>query len=363
MPGLYIHTPFCHSKCAYCDFYSMPIPDGMAMRYAHAVARELEMRADAYPPFSTLYLGGGTPSILPIDALATMMPAVPDGEVTIEVNPEDVTLDKARAWLDLGINRASMGVQSLDDGELAIIGRCHSAAQAIKAYEMLRSAGFANVSLDLIYGLPGQSLESWERSLSTLLALHPEHLSAYMLSFEPRTRLSAMLRAGKVKEADEETLEQMYAVLRRASAEAGFEHYEISNFALPGRRARHNSSYWTGEPYLGLGPGAHSFDGKDRWFNPSNLRGYLDRIESGIPAAEIDPEDDDSRFNDRVMTALRTADGLDLATVPPKRLKRLLRDAAPYQSSGHLILDDNRLRIPPYSWLISDTIISDLFQV
>lgn len=363
MPGLYIHTPFCHSKCAYCDFYSMPIPDGMAMRYAHAVAREFEMRAGAYPAFSTLYLGGGTPSILPIDAWAAMMPTVPDGEVTIEVNPEDVTLDKARAWLDLGINRASMGVQSLADDELAVIGRRHSASQAIEAYETLRRAGFANISLDLIYGLPGQSLESWERSLSTLLTLRPEHLSAYMLSYEPRTRLSAMLRAGKVKETDEETLEQMYAFLRSATAEAGYEHYEISNFALPGHRARHNSSYWTGEPYLGLGPGAHSFDGKDRWFNPSNLRLYLDKIESGIPAAEIDPEDDDSRFNDRVMTALRTADGLDLSSVPPERLSRLLHDAAPYQRSAHLIVEANHLRIPTASWLISDAIISDLFQV
>lgn len=363
MAGLYIHTPFCHSKCAYCDFYSMPVRAGMEMRYARAVKRELEMRANAYPPFSTLYLGGGTPSILSIEALAAMMPDAPDGEVTIEVNPEDVTLDKACAWLDLGINRASMGVQSLSDDELAIIGRRHSAAKAIQACETLRRAGFANISLDLIYGLPLQSLSSWQKSLTALLALRPEHLSAYMLSYEPRTRLSAMLRAGKIRETDEDTLEQMYASLCRATAEAGYEHYEISNFALPGRRARHNTSYWTGEPYLGLGPGAHSFDGRDRCFNPPNLREYLDKIESCIPAARIDDEDDDSRFNDRLMTALRTAEGLNLDTVPSERLPRLLRDGAPYLRSGRLIIYGNHLRIPQASWLISDTIISDLFQI
>lgn len=363
MPGLYIHTPFCHSKCAYCDFYSMPIPDGMDMRYARAVARELALRSAAYPPFTTLYLGGGTPSILPIDALAIMLADVPDGEVTIEVNPEDVTLDKARAWLDLGINRASMGVQSLDDDQLSLIGRRHSAAQAVEAYETLRRAGFANISLDLIYGLPGQSLDSWRQSLASLLTLRPEHLSAYILSYEPRTRLSVMLRFGQVSETDDDTIALMYDYLRQATAEAGYEHYEISNFALPGRRARHNSSYWTGESYLGLGPGAHSFDGKDRLFNPPNLRAYLTKIESGAIAAEVDPEDDNSRFNDRVMTALRTADGLDLDAIDAGRARRLLSDAAPYLRSGRLILSENRLRIPPASWLISDAIISDLFQV
>lgn len=341
----------------------MPIPEGMAMRYARAVAAELQMRAGAYPAFTTLYLGGGTPSILPIDAIEVMLPQVPQGEVTIEINPEDVTLDKARAWLGLGINRASMGVQSLVDAELAIIGRRHTAAQAIEAYETLRRAGFENISLDLIYGLPNQSEESWRQSLGRLIELRPEHLSAYILSYEPRTRLSAMLRAGKVAEACEETIEHMYAALRQATADAGYEHYEISNFALPGHRARHNSSYWTGEPYLGLGPGAHSFDGNNRWFNPSNLRDYLTKIESGHLTAELDAEDDNSRFNDRLMTALRTARGLNLSAVSADRLPQLRRDARPYLESGSLSIVDGHLRIPPSSWLISDTIIASLFQV
>lgn len=341
----------------------MPIREGIAMRYAQAVGREFDMHAGDYPPFSTLYLGGGTPSILPLDALAAMVPQVPDGEITIEVNPEDVTLKKARAWLDIGINRASMGVQSLCDAELSIIGRRHSAAQAIEAYDTLRHAGFANVSLDLIYGLPQQSLASWRKSLIGVLALRPDHLSAYMLSYEPRTRLSAMLRTGKITEADEETITQMYASLCEETEAAGYEHYEISNFALPGRRARHNSSYWTGEPYLGLGPGAHSFDGKNRSFNPPDLRAYLEKIENGCTASELDPEDENSRFNDRIMTALRTTEGLDLSAVEPERLRQLRRDASPYLRSGHLLIADNRLSIPSASWLISDAIISDLFQV
>ena len=284
-------------------------------------------------------------------------------EFTIEANPEDVTAEKAEAWRKMGINRISMGVQSLDDEQLRLIGRRHTATEAIEAVDAIKKAGFDNFSLDLIYGLPGQTLDSWRDSLLRLIDLQPCHLSAYMLSYEPGTRLTAMLKTGKVREADEETLIAMYDCLIEEARKAGYEHYEISNFAKPGRRAAHNSAYWDGTPYLGIGPSAHSYDGSQRRINPANLKQYLERIDAGEPAWALDEEDEDNRFNDMLITALRTAEGVDLETLPANRKSQLLKDAAPYVQSGDLTLTPTRLRFAERSWLISDSIMSALVQI
>lgn len=365
MAGLYLHVPFCKSKCAYCDFYSMPRLE-LASDYADAIHREFEMRrGEIGEPFSTVYLGGGTPSSLPPDVLeriAAWLPMAGLRERTIEANPEDADFANACHWRSLGFDRVSMGVQSFDDRQLETIGRRHNAERAVQAVDSLRKAGIENFSLDLIYGLPGQTLESWRHSLASLIGLRPAHFSAYILSYEPRTRLSAMLRAGNVAEASEELIAEMYATLCHMAREAGYVHYEISNFALPGFEAKHNSSYWDGTPYLGLGPAAHSFDGSLRRANPSNLKAYIQAIGSGRPAYEIDEEDDASRFNDLLLTRLRTARGLLLSEVPGRRLERFLSDAARFVASGSMAVSEGLYAIPEDKWLVSDYIISSLMQ-
>ena len=326
-----------------------------------ALPREYELRNNEITdPFTTIYIGGGTPSIVTPAKLARLCKALPTSdaeEFTIEVNPEDVTAEHIKAWRDIGVNRISMGIQSFDDDELRAIRRRHSAADAIKALDLLLDGGITNISCDLIYGLPGQSIMSWQTSLKRLLDYRLPHISAYCLSFEPGTALHARMIAGKITPTDDETLEIMYSDLCRATAEAGYEHYEISNFALPGMRSRHNSSYWTGTPYLGLGPGAHSFDGKIRRFNPGNLKEYINSAAITV----IDEENEDERFNDRSITALRTADGLDLSVLPPERADYINNTVKPFIANGQIITNEiGRLRISESAWFQSDSILREL---
>lgn len=363
MAGVYVHIPFCHSKCAYCDFYS--IADHRRINeYTTAVAVEWEARRHELggQPVNTIYFGGGTPSLLPEDvfaALAGIFPKDNAEEFTIEVNPEDVSAQAAEAWVNAGVNRVSMGVQSLVDSELAVVGRRHSADAALQALDTLRKAGITNISCDLIYGLPGQTLQSWRHSLETLLSTGISHLSAYCLSYEEGTRLYNMRRRGIVAEADDETINQMYAVLCDTARKAGFEHYEISNFALPGMHSRHNSSYWNYTPYLGLGPGAHSLgaDGLRRYV-PSKLNAYL---ASPHNAAVIDEEDDTDRLNDLLLISLRTARGLDLSKIPAERRPELEKAAAEFLANGLLLSEAGTWRIPEAGWLVSDAVIRALF--
>lgn len=365
MPGLYIHIPFCHSKCAYCDFYSMPLNDNESA-LVDALLKEYTIRHERLS-FNTIYLGGGTPSILSNISLARLI----DGlnietdleEFTIEANPEDITVDKVMRWKELGINRVSMGVQSFVDSELSLIGRRHSSIDAVNAIKTLQEGGLKNFSLDLIYGLPLQTTDSWKHSLDTLLNIHPTHFSAYMLSYEPHTRLMAMFKTGKIKVTSEDNLIKMYDYLCKAAKDAGYDHYEISNFALRGMQAKHNSSYWDGTPYLGIGPSAHSFIGEKRYYNPSNLKEYLSCLNSGKSPSLLDDEDANNRFNDMIMTSLRTSKGLNLRKLDDWRRTQLIKDANSYLKSGHLIEKNDYLTITEKSWLISDSIISNLFQV
>lgn len=369
MSGLYIHIPYCHSKCAYCDFYCTPKREGLDELVA-ALADEWSMRKRELPDApTTLYLGGGTPSIVPIDVLARLVEGIGVGdweEATIECNPEDVTPQWIEGVRRLGFNRVSMGVQSLDDGQLRFIGRRHTAEEATQAAKMLMASGL-KVSLDLIYGLPGQTLESWRRSLDGVLELRPDHLSAYLLSYEPGTRLWAMLQAGKVVEASEELAEAMYGVLCRRAAEEGYEHYEVSNFAQPGCRAVHNSRYWDGSTYLGLGPGAHSFDGIMRRVNPPSIARYMGAISRGETPFEIDEETEIDRVNDMIITRLRTVDGLSVEELTrrygPAIADGLLADASPWLADGALLYADHRLVIAEPSWLRSDAIMRDLLRI
>lgn len=369
MAGLYIHVPFCAQKCYYCDFYSMPRRgrSDTLQAYADALFREYDQRSHELgsEPISTVYIGGGTPTSLPVEQLAGIIrhfhtPAVK--EFTVEVNPEDVNPHMVESLLEAGADRISMGIQSLDDRELAAVGRRHTAAEALAAFRTLRTTGVENISIDLIYGLPGQTADSFRSSLESALALGPDHLSAYSLTFTEGTRLTAMLKSGRIAEAPQELTAEMYQTLCRACAEAGMEHYEISNFAMPGRRSRHNSSYWDFTPYLGLGAAAHSFDGcRTRRSNPWSIKDYMAAPCSSF-AEEV--ETDSELLNDYILTSLRTSAGLDLGLVTERfgtvEAERLTRLSAPLVRSGRMTCNGSRLRITEEGWLLSDSMIVEL---
>lgn len=360
MAGIYVHIPFCHAKCAYCDFYSVArtsaVADFTRVLSGEYIRRRSELGDEQ---IRTIYFGGGTPSILPLRDLREIVALLPKEHVeefTLEANPEDIEPEKVRAWVDLGINRVSIGVQSLVDEELATVRRRHSAADALQAIDTLQKCGVERISGDLIYGLPGQTSDSFMFSLKRLLASGITHLSAYSLSYEPGTLLTRMLKEGRVSACCEEELVEMYRILCDESRSNGFEHYEISNFAVPGYHSRHNSAYWDFTPYLGLGPSAHSLgaDGVRR-VNNSSLREYL---AGAVP--EVDDESELDRINDRIITALRTSKGLNLGNVPEACRDNLMKNARKHLLSGALVAEHGRLMIPEEKWLVSNDILSDL---
>lgn len=364
MAGIYLHVPFCSAKCAYCDFYSVA-NHSMMSGYAAAVEKEWNARRGELgdKKITTVYFGGGTPSLLSpelIRRFAQLFGAGYVEEFTIEVNPEHVDAASAAAWKEAGVNRVSMGVQSLVDTELKRVGRRHSSADALHAIETLQSAGIENISADLIYGLPNQTLATWQQSLDGLLGTGIRHLSAYCLSYEPGTRLYMQRQRGEVMEASEDMVVAMYEMLCKSAGLACMEHYEISNFAARGFRSRHNSSYWTGEPYLGLGPGAHSLgaDGIRRFVSP-DVRHY---VANPTECLCEDEESETDRINDRIMVALRTSEGLDISDFESSVQKEVLKSARPWIDCGALLHEGSVLRVDECNWLKSDAIIRDLFQ-
>ena len=320
----------------------------------------------------TIYLGGGTPSQLTTEQLRQLFYNIykvygnEAEEVTIEMNPDDVTEAYAETLPELGINRVSMGAQTFDDKRLQFLHRRHRAEQVQQAVERLRKAGIGNISIDLMYGFPGETLDDWQRDIHAALALNVEHISAYCLMIEEGTVLYEQVKSEKLKvksEKDEELERQMYEVLIDWLTEAGYEHYEISNFAKPGYRSRHNSSYWHDVPYIGLGAAAHSYDGACRSWNVADIRQYITAIERGERPAEYETLDEDTRYNDRVTVALRTSDGLDLATLSEKHRNYCLKEAQRYISDGLLRLTDNRLALTRKGLFVSDMVMSGLIYV
>ena len=365
MAGIYIHVPFCKLKCSYCDFYSIARSD-MAVPWAEAVIAEFAARRDELggEAIKTIYFGGGTPSLLDGKLLRDIAETLPRGDVeefTIEANPDDVTDSKTAEWLACGVNRVSLGVQSLVESELQAVRRRHDAATALRAIDTIHRAGIANISADLIYGLPGQTPDSFRQSLEELLATGITHLSAYCLSFEEGTLLWRQREEGRVAEATDETIEEMYGILCRTAAEADFGHYEISNFALPGKESRHNSAYWDGTPYLGLGPGAHSLgaDGMRR-YNDADVRAYIADPASTL---HVDPETAADRINDMIMISLRTAKGLDINSIPEAHgvRKEVMTAVEKHLRLGNLEgTAEGRMRIKEQRWLLADAVIRDI---
>lgn len=368
MTGLYVHIPFCSSRCVYCGFYSTT---GLELRdrYVEAVCKEMAMRFSANP-ISTIYLGGGTPSQLSIEQLKKIFDTAyiynkveKEAEITMEMNPDDVTEELAAALQQLPVNRISMGAQTFDDERLRFLRRRHSSSQVHQAVKTLRQAGFKNISIDLMYGFPNQTLAEWQSDIDKALELNVEHISTYCLMYEEDTPLYRLLELGKVSEIDEELERQMYYKLIDRLEAAGYEHYEISNFARSGYRSRHNSSYWKGIPYIGIGAAAHSYDIQTRSWNIDNIRDYIAGIEQGKRIFDAETLDEDTRYNDAVTVALRTCEGLDLTRLTPKQQQYCLRNAQRHLEAGLLKLNQQQLSLTKDGLFVSDLIMSDLMLV
>lgn len=372
---LYIHVPFCKSRCIYCDFYSTTATEDFRKAYVRAAQAEMTMRSGELQgaPLQSIYFGGGTPSQLQPDDIAGLLDTAAaygwqkDVEITLEANPDDITLDFARSLRSMGINRVSMGVQSFNDKVLNVLRRRHSAQQAHDAVETLLQAGFENISIDLIYGLPVQTAEDWQKDLEKAFSLPITHLSAYALSIEEGTPLDRLMMEGKFKVKDEQTYISEYEQLMDAALKHGFTHYEISNFARKGRESRHNSGYWEERPYVGIGPGACSFDGqRTRRTNLPDLKAYVAGM--GQPAHEDERLNDGELFNETVFTALRTRQGLSVPKLqerfPPSWIDELQQAARPHVEAGRLAeKEGGELVLTKNGLFVSNDVMSDLMRV
>ena len=348
MAGLYVHIPFCKKRCLYCDFFSTTQLERRA-EYVSAVLKEIATRKnETEEPIETIYIGGGTPSTLPIEAIKHILKAIdaPNAkEVTMELNPGDANQEYLQALRQTGINRLSIGIQSFQDNLLSLIGRRHTAQQAIEAVHMAQEAGFDNISIDLIYALPTQTMGQWKKDIETALGLNIQHISCYGLMYEEGTALTKRLEAGEIEAIDEETENAMYDFLCERLKQAGFVHYEVSNFALPGKEAQHNSSYWNGTPYIGIGAGAHSYIGEVRSWNPSDLDAYIQGIHDGKLIRESETLSEKDRYNERIMLGLRTNKGVlrseIRADVSAQIAAGLLRET----QEGHMVSTQQGLHI------------------
>ncbi len=415
MSGLYIHIPFCASRCIYCGFYST-VPTkkknerlSVEEQYVNAVCHEMELRAEKNcdmssgrtSSLSTIYLGGGTPSLLSFESLQkifqtinkvyhiglkwdiennTCTTATPI-EITMECNPDDVTEEFAQNLRSHPINRISMGAQTFSNERLRFLHRRHTADEVETAVKRLRNVNIKNISVDLMFGFPNETLEEWKDDIERLLALDIEHISAYSLMYEEETPLYRLLQAGKVKDMDDELYRQMYDTLIDRLAEAGYEQYEISNFAKlkvqtskfkpqcskfkvqSPFRSQHNSSYWHNVPYIGIGASAHSYGNGKRSWNIADTKAYITAIQEDRLPSEEEVIDADTHYNDMIMTALRTCEGINLSTLSAEYRTYLMRLAKPLQQQGLLIEDNGRLHLTRDGIYVSDSVMSDLMKV
>jgi len=372
MAGIYIHIPFCRRACSYCDFY-FSVSKRHEDRFFRTLLTELQLReTELRPhPIDTVYFGGGTPSFAGPQYLEEVLKWIrrntrlsPGAEITLEANPEDLEPSKLLRWKKAGINRLSIGVQALDDTALQRLNRTHKVKQIRKGLHLVRQTGFENVAIDLIYGIPQTDLSFWDRQIDEFLHWNFPHLSAYALTAEPRTLLHHQIRRGLVSLPPDETYEAMFFRLTEKLKKAGFNHYEISNWAKPGYESRHNSAYWEGKPYFGFGPSAHSYDGRNirRW-NVANLHRYIRAVEARMPWYESETLDLRDRFNEFIMTRLRTARGIN-----PEEVKRQFppyfdefKKIAGALETEYLEWQNGSIRIKPRAWFMADGIIARFF--
>ena len=374
MAGIYIHVPFCYSRCSYCDFYKTTNQQ-FKDEYIKALCKEIKL----YQSFlqkeniETLYFGGGTPSTLTISELKEIIdlinqftPVNSIKELTLEVNPDDINDKYISDLVHLGVNRLSMGIQSFFDEHLRKMNRRHNSRQALQAIEIAKTNGIDNMSIDLIYGLPYMSFEEWKTNVQLAIESNVQHISAYHLTFEKGTLYYDYLKKGKLVEVPEESSVQQFDYLRDELTKAGFDHYEISNFSLPDLESQHNSNYWTGEKYLGLGPSAHSFDGSNRRWNVRDVKRYIDNIEKNECFYETEELSSIDRYNELVMLGLRTQRGFKLALIESfsETIRQFFaRELKKQQEQAKVIIKDGFCRVSADSKMITDRIISDFFFV
>jgi len=375
MAGIYIHIPFCKQRCTYCDFYTEVAPAHIP-QLVDAMILELTIRKDYIRdlPVNTIYFGGGTPSILSFqqfslifDSIYSQYHVAADAEITFEANPDDLSEDFLNSIQQLPFNRISIGIQSFDDSDLKRINRRHTSIQAIQAVRNAQNAGFGNISIDLIYGLPFQTLEAWEKQLDMAFSLQVQHISAYGLTYEEGTLLWKQRENGTIETVDELIMNEMYLLLVKKTKLKGFVAYEISNFAQPGYRSRHNSSYWKQEPYLGIGPSAHSYDLASRQWNIASITGYIKAINGLSSFFEREILSLNDRYNDFVMVSLRTSDGLDVKFMEDEFGEELasycLRNIKTFMDSEKVYYSEGKLRLSADGIQISNLILIQLMKV
>jgi oxygen-independent coproporphyrinogen-3 oxidase len=378
MPGIYLHIPFCKQACHYCNFhFSTSLRQKGAM--VEAIVHELEGQKDYLQgvPLSSIYFGGGTPSLLDAAELEQIFSKIyqlhsvqTDAEITLEANPDDLSLEKLQALRNSPVNRLSIGIQSFAEEDLRFMNRAHNAHEARTCIENALATGFDNLTLDLIYGTPTTSHEQWAKNLDTIFQYPIPHLSAYCLTVEPKTALDHFVRQGKASPVDEEHANAQFLYLMEATQAQGYEHYEISNFAKPGHYARHNSSYWLGEPYLGIGPSAHSFNGQSRQWNVANNAKYLKILNEGDSARladtglfELETLSPATRYNEYVMTGLRTIWGCDLQKIAPVFQPYFLENVQPFIDKGQVLVQNHQYRLSASGKFMADYIAAQLFFI
>lgn len=370
MAGVYFHIPFCKRICAYCDFYRSAELQYMDS-VVEAMHNELEEQAEYLndKKIRTIYFGGGTPSLLPpaelqhfIEHAAELFDCNKVGEITVEANPDDISAEYVEALRQTAVNRVSLGIQSFDDEELRFMNRRHTATDAEEAVKRLQDSGIENITIDLIFGVDGFGYEILERSLDKALSLGVQHISAYHLTIEPATTFYRRVQRGQMREVAEECSEREFLLIEKRLCDAWYEHYEVSNYALKGYRSQHNSSYWSGAEYLGIGAGAHSFNGEERHWSAQSLSEYIAqrKYESEVLTAK-------DHYNEYVMTSMRRCEGIDLRVIESRfgqqRFKTALAAAQRWIASGDLVVDGHNLKIPTSRFMLSDAVIESLFEV
>lgn len=375
MAGIYLHIPFCRKRCHYCDFFKSTDLSQKA-RLLEGLKKELESRSLelASEEINTIYLGGGTPSVLLVDELKSLLDTIflnykvsSEAEITMEANPDDLSQAVLSFIREIGFNRLSMGIQSFSEQDLKLMNRRHGVMQAIQSVKWAKTAGFRNISIDLIYGLPNQTLEEWERNVQVAVQLDVQHVSAYNLTYHEGTVFYDQLKKGILKELPDELSLQQFEILIRTLKDAGFEHYEISNFCKPGFYSKHNSSYWKNQKYLGVGPSAHSFDLVSRRWNVSSIGAYLDGIENSKSYSESEILTEQDRYNDYIITGLRTIWGVSEELIKSEfsaaYLDHFQKVSEKYLQSGKVIRTSEKVSLSPEGLFISDQIMADFMVV
>lgn len=372
MAGIYIHIPFCRKACHYCNFHFSTSLSAIKPM-AEALEMELLMRKGELPDIvETIYFGGGTPSILPeayierlISTISQNYKLAENPEITLEANPDDITPAKAQSWKAMGINRFSIGIQSFEERNLQWMNRAHDATQSVRCIEIIREAGFENFSIDLIYGTPGQDSENWIADLNKAIGFKIPHLSCYALTVESGTALHHLIGTGKKEQVSPDDQADRFQSLLALTAEAGYQHYEISNFALPGMESKHNSAYWDGVPYLGIGPAAHSFYGNTRSWNKAHNQDYIKSIAAGIRPFTAETLSTWDLLNEYIMTSLRSSRGISKAKLVgewgTERATAIELAIKPHLQAGNMLLTENGWKLSDQGKFLADGIASDLF--